>query len=275
MGLCQKDLQILINLKEKGYISNRASIIEIGAQQLSNQFLLATEQLNKISDLFGVPRFSLPAPLPTKSLNGIELLNSHAPQASLFWESIGLSYSAIDIDETPNSIPLDLNYDEVPFLEQGKYHVVTNYGTTEHVANQLNAFKIIHDLTALGGIMIHSLPTQGMPNHGLVNYNPKFFWMLARSNGYHWVYMDYTQSLDNYRLPQNIADQIIKFNPQFLHHLENYKISDAGLFIVLQKKYNTQYVAPLDVNTGTKTNNRSLCDRYWSVFNDNAFALFN
>ena len=77
--------------------------------------------------------------------------------------------------------------DQVPEGCRGKYRLVTNYGTTEHVANQLNAFKIIHDLTAVGGLMVHSVPAQGMFCHGLVNYNPKFFWMLARSNGYKWL----------------------------------------------------------------------------------------
>jgi hypothetical protein len=37
--------------------------------------------------------------------------------------------------------------------------------------------------------MIHNVPTQGLFMHGLVNYNPKFFWMLARSNGYKWLHM--------------------------------------------------------------------------------------
>jgi hypothetical protein len=32
-----------------------------------------------------------------------------------------------------------------------------NFGTTEHVANQLNAFKLIHDLAAKGCIMVHTL----------------------------------------------------------------------------------------------------------------------
>jgi hypothetical protein len=28
-----------------------------------------------------------------------------------------------------------------------------NCGTTEHVLNQLNAFRLIHDATAVGGLM--------------------------------------------------------------------------------------------------------------------------
>jgi hypothetical protein len=37
----------------------------------------------------------------------------------------------------------------VPPEHKRKYHLVTNFGTTEHVANQIPAMKIIHDLTAI------------------------------------------------------------------------------------------------------------------------------
>ena len=62
--------------------------------------------------------------------------------------------------------------------------MVTNFGTTEHIANQLQSFKIIHDLAAPGALMLHVVPAGGMPTDGLVSYNPKFFWLLCRSNGY-------------------------------------------------------------------------------------------
>jgi hypothetical protein len=50
------------------------------------------------------------------------------------------------IDGSLGSIPLDLNFDSIQTRHKGKYSLVTNFGTTEHVANQLNAFKIIRRL---------------------------------------------------------------------------------------------------------------------------------
>ena len=130
-------------------------------------------------------------PIPSKIVHGVlEHQEVTAPHARNFWHWLGLGYAAIDIDGSPDAIPLDLNYDDIPKPEKGKYQLITNFGTTEHVANQLNAFKVIHDLTAVNGVMVHNLPAQGMLNHGLVNYNFKFFWMLARSNGYKWLYAD-------------------------------------------------------------------------------------
>jgi hypothetical protein len=60
--------------------------------------------------------------------------------------------------ESPDSFPLDLNYDQLSEHMIGAHPLVTNFGTTKHVANQLNAFKIVHYLAAHHGIMIHELP---------------------------------------------------------------------------------------------------------------------
>jgi hypothetical protein len=91
-----------------------------------------------------------------------------------------------------------------------------NFGTTEHVANQLNAFKLIHDLAAKGCIMVHTLPSHGQFNHGLVNYNPKFFWMLARSNGYRLLHMSFFGNMmAAMRLPSDIRREVMRFDEGF------------------------------------------------------------
>ena len=209
MAIYGKVLDVLIRLKEEGYIANKSAIIEIGAQQISNDFLLAKARLNRIARLFDItePHY-LPDPSSSSIVSGaLEHLNSDAPLARDFWKWLGFSYASIDIDESPESIALDLNFDATPEKYYGCFNLVTNFGTTEHVANQLNAFKIIHELTSLGGVMLHTVPAQGMFNHGLINYNPKFFWMLARSNGYKWLYVDYTHDECYYELPQNIIER--------------------------------------------------------------------
>ena len=60
-----------------------------------------------------------------------------------------------------------MNYDEVPADLVDRYHIVTNFGTTQHVANQPQSFKIIHDQAAASALMLHALPASGTPNHGL------------------------------------------------------------------------------------------------------------
>jgi len=273
VGLGYSDLELLIRLREEGYVPIAGSVIEIGAQQLANSFLEAGAALDRARDLFHVAQ---PCPLPQPGSRctgegGAELLPEGAPLASEFWAWLGFSYSSIDIDGSPGSIPLDLNCDSVPGDTLGKYQLVTNFGTTEHVANQLNAFKIIHDLAACSGVMIHHLPMQGMLNHGLVNYNPKFFWMLARSNGYRLVYMNVTAGTSYYPLPENITASVSPFEPDIDVRRHAYRAADMGLVTVLQKVFDTPYVAPIDVQTGTRTDNKVLEERYWSVFKPDAF----
>ena len=276
MGINSQDLDILIRLREEGYIPNQASIIEIGAQQISNSFLSASSQLDELAKLFGVTTpHRFPKPVAGNIVHGaLEHLNAEALAAREFWKWLGFHYASIDIDGSPGSIPLDLNFDPTPKDSFGQYHLVTNFGTTEHVANQLNAFKVIHELTSLGGVMVHNLPAQGMMNHGLINYNPKFFWMLARSNGYKWLYADYTSANSYYELPQNIIDNVIPFNPNITDRAKTYQVADGAVVVAMQKVFDSPFVPPLDVPTGLKTDNKMLEERYWSVFKRDAFSPY-
>lgn len=43
-------------------------------------------------------------------------------------------------------------------------------------------------------------------------------------------------------------------------------MADGGLILALQKTHDIDFVAPLDVATGSKTNNVVLEERYWTVF---------
>jgi hypothetical protein len=273
MGLSTRDLELILRLKGEGYFpGGHANIVEIGAQQISNDVLKVPAFIEKLGHEFGVTQpFDLAKPSQSQFLHGaLEHLDPEAPFARDLWKWLGFGYSSIDIDGSPGSIPLDLNYDTIPNEHSGKYQLVTNFGTTEHVANQLNAFKIIHDLAAVGGVMIHHLPAQGMINHGLVNYNPKFFWMLARSNGYKWVYMDFAV-WDTYPVPQNVADFVVMSEPKAQERINRTVIADGSILVAMQKTFDINYVSPLDVPTGAVIGNRELEKRYWTIFTKDAF----
>ena len=84
----------------------------------------------------------------------------------------------------PFAVPLDLNLSGLPEAHIGRYDIVTNHGTSEHILNQWNVFKVVHDAAKRGGLMFHAVPMACDFEHGLVSYNPKFFWGLAETNGY-------------------------------------------------------------------------------------------
>jgi hypothetical protein len=256
-------LPLLMALKRRGYIPNGSAVIEIGAQQLDESFVGATEDIAATGRFFGIT-----SPPPSFAWNGPRSdtnVLAGAPLAREFWTWLGLYYASIDIDASPGSIPLDLNYDEVPAELVGRYDIVTNFGTTEHVANQLQSFKIIHDLAAAGAIMLHVLPAGGTPNHGLVSYNPKFFWMLGRSNGYKIAFMTMGQSERDAALPDDLVEFLALYEPQAKSEFAAYTMPVTSVVVALQKVFDTPFVAPLDVPTGTTTEHASLRERYWSV----------
>jgi hypothetical protein len=268
MGINGKDLQLLVRLTEQGHIRRGAKVVEIGAQQLSNSFLRSVSLVRTAEALFDARHpFALPDPGPAMLGPGrAELQESGAPFARDFWMSLGFDYAAIDVDGSPGSIPLDLNFDAVPTELRGRYDLVTNLGTTEHICNQMNAFKIIHDLAAPGAVMIHHLPAGGAPNHGLVNYNPKFFWYLARSNDYKWLYMDYHGGEEPYPLPENIFESVKRYEPAAAKMMRGRITTDYAIQVALLKTLDIAFVPPLDVEEDAATTDIALKERYWTVF---------
>jgi hypothetical protein len=261
-------LHLLLDLCRDGTIDGQGAIIEIGAQQLANSFRREREGLSAIAALFKIsrpPSFGLLDDIAPTSSDGraYETMAADAPRSRLFWEWLEWRYQAIDIDGTPDVMPVDLNSESVPNSARGRFNLVINAGTTEHVANQVNAFAVIHDLAAPGAVMLHNVPAQGMMEHGLVNYNPKFFWKLARSNGYRFLSMELSTDGLPYPVEEAIASELRLATPPL--------ISDASLLVALQKRFDVPFVPPLDVDDGVPPANETLRHRYWSVFESGAW----
>jgi hypothetical protein len=277
MGIGAQDLELILKLRRMGYVPNRANIVEIGAQQLSNRVLRDRTLLAQLGAEFAVSSsISWPEPIECdpreQAQAGFETLARDAPSSRELWAWLGFSYSAIDVDNSPDSIPLDLNFDSAPPALCGKFDLVTNFGTTEHVANQLNAFKVIHDLAGKERIMVHNLPSHGLFNHGLVNYNPKFFWMLARSNGYRLLHMSYFgDTRADTRLPSDIRGEIMRFDEGFATTEQHLRYANLALSVALEKMFDIEFVPPLDVPVGTTAPTPEIKSRYWTVFDASAF----
>jgi hypothetical protein len=105
-----------------------------------------------------------------------------------------IHYESIDICPALKSDDLDLNVERLPDHQRGQSDVVLNFGTTEHIVNQLNAFELMHDAMKVGGVTFHQVPSIGYIDHGYVNYNPLLLEDLAKANRYEIVDKFFTRS---------------------------------------------------------------------------------
>ena len=67
---------------------------------------------------------------------------------------------------------------------QQQFDLTMNIGTAEHIFNVQQFFKTAHERTKTGGLMMHSSPCTGWVDHGFFNFQPTFYFDLARANQY-------------------------------------------------------------------------------------------
>src|SRR5688572_9412418 len=102
--------------------------------------------------------------------------------AKRYFQTLGVDHLSIDTNEKDGALAYDLGA-ELPSL--GEFDIVTNYGTSEHIPDQYQVFRNIHELTRVGGMMVHCIPYfPDWPDHGLHGYSKDFLWRLAQANEY-------------------------------------------------------------------------------------------
>jgi SAM-dependent methyltransferase len=153
-------------------------ILELGDQRINGD--LNAEVMAALRRL--VTRASR-SPANVQDIIDRHFVNGPRRIASAFDDS-DFTYKCLDVNDGPSIIKADLNEYVVPTEWRGKFDLVTNYGTTEHVLDQINAFRAMHDFAKVGGHFIHDVPFAGYYNHGLFAYNPAFFVFLAHANQY-------------------------------------------------------------------------------------------
>ena len=231
MGLGRAFLEDLIELKRIGALRGARSVIEIGAQQLSDTLILSPN-LDEAAQLFDAERFSF-QPVGEENFTG------NAPLARSFWQALGFEHASIDLAEN-STIRLDLNNDRVPETLRGAFDLVINAGTTEHLANQENVFRAIHDLTRPGGLMYHEVPGGSCTDHGFVAYQPKFFHRLTQQNDYQNVMFKIVASP-----PVSMPAYIHEYSRPYGTTMPE-TVTEIALRIAFRKRGNFPFSCPID-----------------------------
>jgi hypothetical protein len=163
---------------------------------------------------------------------GAPHITPNSPPGGLLWSAFGMQSKSVDLDG--GDIRIDLNKGRVPWRYRGAFDLAINAGTTEHVANQGNAFAAIHDLTRAGGLMVHQLPLSGRLSHGFFGYQPKFFHRMAKANDYEVAQLTL--------LPQAEIDVPEEFRVDGLPS----RILAATLLVAMRRKDRRKFVMPAD-----------------------------
>ncbi len=229
MGLGPPVLALYRQLKILGAFDNVHSVVEMGSQGV---WCPERQLLTGLFEAFN-------RPVPADEELAIYINNTgtgHAASRDLH-ERLGFKYECVDIDGKFGSITLDMNFDPVPTELRGKFDLTTNHGTTEHIFNQYNAFKMIHDFTAKGGLMLHALPFTVHLEHGFFNYQPNIFEALARYNSYKtlgiWVGPDWQLS------------SFVPWQPQLLDFLTLSSKTTHLLVVLQQKMFDNDFCVPI------------------------------
>jgi len=217
-------LRHIIALKRRGLLDGCRRVVEIGRQQINDR-LIASPELDEAVALFGGSKPEL-APV------GAPTVMPNSPPGELLWSALGLQSKSVDIDG--GDIRIDLNTGRVPWRHRGAFDLAVNAGTTEHVANQGNAFAAIHDLVRAGGLMLHQLPAHGKIDHGFFGYQPKFFHRLAEANEYELAELTL--------LPQREFDLPDYLRGQGLPP----RVATTGLTVVMRRRDRRKFVMPID-----------------------------
>jgi hypothetical protein len=104
------------------------------------------------------------------------------------------SHRSIDLNDPRADHATDLNHPLPSGI--GRYDVVTNFGTTEHVFNIGQTFASIHGLLEVGGLQLHTLPSYGAIDHGFYNIHPCAYLDIARANHYDVVDFLYVDNIN-------------------------------------------------------------------------------
>jgi hypothetical protein len=251
MGTSAKTLSRFVSLHQRGLLKNGASIVELGAQELYCSGM--EEHVRGVIQYFSDRNPSIKAAdLYTKAE-----LTQFADKGLLgkLMIACGFTYRALDIFEAENTTLFDLNIHAPGKDLAEQFDLVTNFGTTEHVINQYQSLKTMHELTRPGGLIHHELPLAGYHNHGYFSYNPMLFIQLAEANGYQIVLQNYSKAGTPTSAPGFMTDNGYPESKYF----------DYGIEFIFQKVSGSPFRMPLETSTSLRLSKTMWGDSnpYW------------
>jgi hypothetical protein len=250
MAISQIEFRFLAEAHRQGCLLRGGSILEFGEAN-TNRI-----NANKIEVPAAIESVMAASPERDKMvaralvLQEGNALENRYEEARLVYKALFdyASYKAVDL-LPPTADRAQRNLNE-PFDLGMRFDVCINNGTTEHVFNQANVYKAIHDHTRAGGVMVHWTPCLGWVNHGLFHVQPGFFFDLSAANGYSVLLARLATTKNLYDLnPAGVNEEAFSAHPELRNALACVVLrreTAAPFKYPLQGKYSAlkQYVSP-------------------------------
>lgn len=218
MAISKTHFLLLQELKAKGVLQQGGSILEIGKANWYGDapVSLVDPDLPVDADPFQIARRVYETLLSPRVVT-----------------SIDLDHAAVDAQRH------DLNTVEAASGDVGAFDLCINHGTAEHIFNIANVFRLMHDATADGGVMIHESPFTGWVDHGFYSLQPTLFWDVAAANGYEVVGM-WLEHLAS----QTIIQVLDRGHVLWMTRADQLP-NNAMLFVVMRKGGDAEFRVPM------------------------------
>lgn len=237
MGIGISAAQTLLELQHSGHLSEVSSICDMGATEIHMtktdlKKLFAQTKKNQSKSIDEIPNIdNWPSKTPRTS-------------AKYLYELLGKVhlYKSIDLNGLYNSIKHDLNH---PFTDEeyiNKFDLVTDFGSCEHVFNVAEAYKTMHKLTKVNGLMI---VFQNLYNgNGYFTFDEGFFRGIAAANSYDIINCSYIISSYEKTSSGTLFEHHIPMSKKLFNVLNLNKVRSLGIAAVFKKKSDNQFVYP-------------------------------
>ena len=174
MGLGPASVKLYLELWQRGFFKNINAVMEMGSQDLG----VRKAFFDNLVRAAGIRNYD------EEKFENLRNWPGH-PRVSArrFYELLGAKeYSCIDLSKVYGAIPHDLNTPLDDASLYGRYDLVTDHGTNEHVFNAPETYRTMHRLCKLGGLMVIQQCVYG--GNGYYNFDLSFFEGMAAANNY-------------------------------------------------------------------------------------------
>lgn len=237
-------------LSNKGYLNKpETRVLDIGSQ------CLLSAKPEDIREFLAKHGRKMDSALLSKEIERLSYFSYPRPgerttYLSELFDLTEFEYTSYDVCPALKTEIFDLNRESVPHKYSEYYDIVLNFGTTEHVLNQFNSFRVMHDALAIGGIAIHQLPSTGFIDHGYFNYHITLFHDLIKTNDYEILEYWYTPAGSSNLTSENldIRDAESPEVPRNANHSDQ-SIPNFLINVVLRKHSSHIFRLPLELAT--------------------------